>query len=159
MKRMFTLFLSLVLFTNLTIFAAIPSGYYSAADNKKGAALLSALHNCIDGHTTLSYKSLENYYEDTDWTSDGYVWDMYSTCKFTMSDGNGSQKKVCDAWNKEHSVPQSWFKEQSPMKSDLFHVYPACPCAEKRSARPAHHCQAPSPFYRYCLRGSGNGRA
>ena len=124
MKRMFTLFLSLVLFTNLTIFAAIPSGYYSAADNKKGAALLSALHNCIDGHTTLSYKSLENYYEDTDWTSDGYVWDMYSTCKFTMSDGNGSQKKVCDAWNKEHSVPQSWFKEQSPMKSDLFHVYP-----------------------------------
>ena len=124
MKRMFTLLLLLVLFTNLTMFAAIPSGYYSAADNKKGSALLSALHNCIDGHTTLSYKSLENYYEDTDWTSDGYVWDMYSTCKFTMSDGNGSQKKVCDAWNKEHSVPQSWFKEQSPMKSDLFHVYP-----------------------------------
>ena len=124
MKRMFTLLLLLVLFTNLTMFAAIPSGYYSAADNKKGSALLSALHGCIDGHTTLSYKSLENYYEDTDWTSDGYVWDMYSTCKFTMSDGNGSQKKVCDAWNKEHSVPQSWFNEQSPMKSDLFHVYP-----------------------------------
>lgn len=124
MKRTFTFLLSLVLSANLAIFAAIPSGYYSAADNKKGAALLSALHNCIDGHTTLSYKSLENYYEDTDWTSDGYVWDMYSTCKFTMSDGNGSQKKVCDAWNKEHSVPQSWFNEQSPMKSDLFHVYP-----------------------------------
>ena len=124
MERMFTLLLLLVLFTNLTMFAAIPSGYYSAADNKKGSALLSALHGCIDGHTTLSYKSLENYYEDTDWTSDGYVWDMYSTCKFTMSDGNGSQKKVCDAWNKEHSVPQSWFNEQSPMKSDLFHVYP-----------------------------------
>ena len=124
MKRTFTFLLSLVLSANIAIYAAIPSGYYSAADNKKGAALLSALHSCIDGHTTLSYKSLEDYYEDTDWTSDGYVWDMYSTCKFTMSDGNGSQKKVCDAWNKEHSVPQSWFNEQSPMKSDLFHVYP-----------------------------------
>jgi len=31
---------------------------------------------------------------------------------------------VCDGWNKEHSIPQSWFNEQSPMKSDLFHVYP-----------------------------------
>ena len=124
MKRTFTFILSLVLLANLTMFAAIPSGYYSAADKKKGSALLSALHSCIDGHTTLSYKSLENYYEDTDWTSEGYVWDMYSTCKFTMSDGNGSQKKVCDAWNKEHSIPQSWFSEQSPMKSDLFHVYP-----------------------------------
>lgn len=124
MKRITTFILSLVLLANLTLYAAIPSGYYTAADNKKSTALLSALHGCIDGHTTLSYGSLENYYDDTDWTSDGYVWDMYSTCKFTMSDGNGSQKKVCDAWNKEHSVPQSWFNEQSPMKSDLFHVYP-----------------------------------
>ena len=123
MKRMFTLLL-LVLFTNLTMFAAIPSGYYSAADNKKGSALLSALHGCIDGHTTLSYSSLENYYDDTDLTADGYIWDMYSTCKFTINDDGGSQSSICDVWNKEHSVPQSWFDEASPMKSDLFHVYP-----------------------------------
>ena len=124
MKRMFTLLLLLVLFTNLTMFAAIPSGYYSAADNKKGSALLSALHGCIDGHTTLSYSSLENYYDDTDLTADGYIWDMYSTCKFTINDAGGTQKRICDVWNKEHSIPQSWFGESSPMKSDLFHVYP-----------------------------------
>ena len=124
MKRTFTFLLSLVLSANLTMFAAIPSGYYSAADNKKGAALLSALHGCIDGHTTLSYSSLENYYDDTDLTADGYIWDMYSTCKFTINDDGGSQKKICDVWNKEHSIPQSWFGESSPMKSDLFHVYP-----------------------------------
>lgn len=124
MKRMFTLLLLLVLFTNLTMFAAIPSGYYSAADNKKGSALLSALHGCIDGHTTLSYSSLENYYDDTDLTADGYIWDMYSTCKFTINDDGGSQSRICDVWNKEHSIPQSWFGEASPMKSDLFHVYP-----------------------------------
>ena len=121
---MFTLLLLLVLFTNLTMFAAIPSGYYSAADNKKGSALLSALHGCIDGHTTLSYSSLENYYDDTDLTADGYIWDMYSTCKFTINDAGGTQKRICDVWNKEHSIPQSWFGESSPMKSDLFHVYP-----------------------------------
>ena len=124
MKRTFTFLLSLVLSANLAIFAAIPSGYYSAADNKKGAALLSALHGCIDGHTTLSYSSLENYYDDTDLTADGYIWDMYSTCKFTINDDGGSQKRICDVWNKEHSIPQSWFGEASPMKSDLFHVYP-----------------------------------
>ena len=124
MKRTFTFLLSLVLSANLAIFAAIPSGYYSAADNKKGAALLSALHGCIDGHTTLSYSSLENYYDDTDLTAEGYIWDMYSTCKFTINDDGGSQKRICDVWNKEHSIPQSWFGEASPMKSDLFHVYP-----------------------------------
>ena len=124
MKRIVLSIFVCAVVASTALYADIPAGYYDSADSKKGSALLSALHNCIDGHTTLSYKSLENYYEDTDWTSDGYVWDMYSTCKFTMSDGNGSQKKVCDAWNKEHSVPQSWFNEQSPMKSDLFHVYP-----------------------------------
>lgn len=124
MKRITTFILSLVLLANLTLYAAIPSGYYTAADNKKSTALLSALHGCIDGHTTLSYGSLENYYDDTDLTADGYIWDMYSTCKFTINDAGGSQSSICDVWNKEHSVPQSWFGESSPMKSDLFHVYP-----------------------------------
>ena len=124
MKRIFTFFLSWVLLTNLTMFAAIPSGYYSAADNKKGSALLSALQGCIDDHTVLSYSSLKNYYDDTDFTSEGYIWDMYSTCEFTLSDNSGSNGVVCGMWNKEHSIPQSWFGEDSPMKSDLFHVYP-----------------------------------
>ena len=124
MKRIFTFFLSLVLLTNLTMFAAIPSGYYSAADNKKGSALLSALQGCIDDHTVLSYSSLKNYYDDTDFTSEGYIWDMYSTCEFTLSDNSGNNGVVCGMWNKEHSIPQSWFGEASPMKSDLFHVYP-----------------------------------
>ena len=124
MKRFFTFILSVVLLTSVTMYAAIPSGYYTAANNKKSTALLSALHGCIDGHTTLSYSSLKNYYDDTDLTADGYIWDMYSTCKFTINDDGGSQSCICDLWNKEHSVPQSWFGEASPMKSDLFHVYP-----------------------------------
>ena len=29
-----------------------------------------------------------------------------------------------DCYNREHSVPKSWFNERSPMKSDAWHVYP-----------------------------------
>ena len=104
--------------------AAIPSGYYNGVDGKSSAdAILDALFAKIKDHTVISYSALEEYYEQTDFYSDT-VWDMYSTCRFTMADANGGQKAVCDAWNKEHSIPQSWFNEGSPMKSDLFHVYP-----------------------------------
>ncbi|MCQ2311395.1 MAG: endonuclease [Paludibacteraceae bacterium] len=104
--------------------ASVPTGYYDGIDGKKGDAVLDALHKIIDGHTSISYSGLEPYYARTDLTSQGYIWDMYSLCTFTMSDANGGQKRVCDCWNKEHSVPQSYFNEASPMKSDLFHVYP-----------------------------------
>ena len=29
-----------------------------------------------------------------------------------------------DCYNREHSVPKSWFNKQSPMVSDIWHVYP-----------------------------------
>ena len=29
-----------------------------------------------------------------------------------------------DGYNREHSMPKSWFKEAAPMKSDLVHVVP-----------------------------------
>ena len=104
--------------------AAIPDGYYDGVNRLSSSdAILDALFNCIKGHNVISYSALEAYYEKTDFYADT-VWDMYSTCRFTMADANGGQKAVCDAWNKEHSIPQSWFNEGSPMKSDLFHVYP-----------------------------------
>lgn len=104
--------------------ASIPAGYYSSVDAKSSPdAILDALNARITNHTVIAYKNLEPYYQQTDFYNDT-VWDMYSTCRFTAADANKSQNSVCDAWNKEHSIPQSWFNEQSPMKSDLFHVYP-----------------------------------
>ena len=104
--------------------AQVPEGYYNGVDGKSSAsAILDALFTKISGHTVIAYKSLEPYYAQTDMYADT-IWDMYSTCRFTMDDANKQQKAVCDAWNKEHSIPQSWFNEGSPMKSDLFHVYP-----------------------------------
>ena len=40
-----------------------------------------------------------------------------------MADANTPQKAVCDGWNKEHVVCQSWLGS-GPMVSDLFNVYP-----------------------------------
>ena len=129
-KHILSVFIAVFVFGGLTQAnvvtgqAAIPDGYYSGVDGKSSAeSILDALFAKIKGHTVISYSALEDYYEQTDFYSDT-VWDMYSTCRFTMADANGAQKRVCDAWNKEHSIPQSWFNEGSPMKSDLFHVYP-----------------------------------
>lgn len=103
--------------------AAIPENYYDAVDHTKNAEnILAALNTIIDGHTVISYSGLEPYYEQTDFYADT-LWDMYSTCRFTMDDANVPQKAVCDGWNKEHVVCQSWLGS-GPMVSDLFNVYP-----------------------------------
>lgn len=103
--------------------AAVPNGYYDGVDGKKNAdAILNELCSIIDNHNEISYKGLEPYYEQTDFYSDT-LWDMYSTCRFTMADANHPQSAVCDGWNKEHLVCQSWLGS-GPMVSDLFNVYP-----------------------------------
>lgn len=103
--------------------AAIPTGYYADVDGKKGADnILNALNEIIDDHTVIAYKSLEPYYEQTDFYADT-LWDMYSTCRFTMADANVPQSAVCDGWNKEHVCCQSWLGS-GPMVSDLYNVYP-----------------------------------
>ncbi len=105
--------------------ATMPSNYYKNAEGKSGQALLEALRDIVSSHTTISYDNLYNLYPYSDVTSDGYVWDMYSTAKFVHGQKQcGSYKVIGDCYNREHSVPQSWFNEASPMKSDAFHVYP-----------------------------------
>jgi endonuclease I len=127
MKSFFrNLFLLAFLFIiSISGFAQIPAGYYDSAEGLEDEALRQALHNIIDGHTTVSYDNLWDVYEDSDKRSDGKVWDTYSNCNFTFgSDQCGSYGSICDCYNREHTVPQSWFNESSPMVSDAFHVIP-----------------------------------
>lgn len=103
--------------------ASIPSGYYNNVDAKTNADnILNALNDIIDNHTVIAYSGLEPYYEQTDFYNDT-LWDMYSTCRFTMAHANIAQQAVCDGWNKEHVCCQSWLGSGS-MVSDLFNVYP-----------------------------------
>ena len=117
------LLLAIVIITK----AQPPSGYYNTASGKTGAQLKTALYNIIKGHTVISYDNLYNAYKTTDDKPDGSVWDMYSNCSFSYnvsSDRCGSYNSECDCFNREHSVPQSWFGSASPMVSEMFHVYP-----------------------------------
>lgn len=112
--------------------AQIPEGYYDAAVGLKGSALKSALHSIIKTHKTIGYKSLYGCYSETDAKPNNKVWDIYSDVpggkppyEFDFgSDECGNYKYEGDCYNKEHTVPKSWFNDASPMYSDLMHVLP-----------------------------------
>jgi len=119
------IYLLLLLFPLLVI--AQPSAtYYKDAVGKSDAALKTQLYSIIStGSIDKGYDYLYTIYQTSDNTSTGNVWDMYSTC--TWSHGVkkcGNYSVVCDCYNREHSIPQSWFNEASPMRNDAFHVYP-----------------------------------
>ena len=110
---------------SFTLSAQIPAGYYDDAVGKSGAALKTSLHNRIKNHTDKGYAFLYTIYRTSDNTSTGNVWDMYSTCTWSHAVKQcGNYSTVCDCYNREHSIPQSWFNSRSPMQSDAFHVYP-----------------------------------
>jgi endonuclease I len=112
------------LLLGLCVFAQAPAGYYSTAEGKNKASLKTALYNKIKGHTDKGYDGLYVTYQTSDNIS-GKVWDMYSKCDWTHGLKKcGNYSVVCDCYNREHSIPQSWFGSSSPMVSDAFHVYP-----------------------------------
>jgi len=121
MKKLF--FICLLVPATLA-FAAAPTTYYDSAEGQTNDNLRYALQSIIEGHYDVGYAGLYTVYSTSDKTSSGALWDMYSTCTWTWGDKCGSYSAVCDCYNREHSVPQSWFGEASPMVSDAFHVYP-----------------------------------
>lgn len=111
---------------SLSLWAEIPAGYYDAAVGKSGEELQKSLSSIIGNARDVGYDGLWDLYETTDRRADGKVWDMYSNAtNFTFgSDQCGTYTSEGDCYNREHSVPKSWFSERSPMKSDAWHVYP-----------------------------------
>lgn len=113
-------------------FAQIPPSYYNTAQNKKGYALRYALFSIIKNHNTLSYDYLWTAYGQTDLKPNGKVWDMYSdipgqTPPYEYTYGSnqcGNYNSEADCYNREHSIPKSWFNDASPMLTDLIHVVP-----------------------------------
>ena len=123
---------SLAIFATATV-TALAQGpndsgtYYKAADGKSGYALKTALFNIIKNPDVPSYDGLYTAYKTTDVRPDGKIWDMYSgTTNFTpgTDENHSNYKKEGDNYNREHSMPQSWFSKASPMRSDLMHVIP-----------------------------------
>lgn len=122
MKKIYIFSLLLIPFA---LFAQPKPGYYNATVGKVDAQLKSQLYDIIKGHTDKGYDGLYTIYATSDVTADGKVWDMYSTCTWTPGQKQcGNYSDVCDCYNREHTIPQSWFSKKSPMVSDAFQVYP-----------------------------------
>lgn len=116
----------------ISLFAQPPAGYYDAAQGLTGEPLRAALHNIIDNHDVIGYNSLWANFFTLDRKPNGKIWDIYSdipggTPPYEYAFGSdqcGEYSGEGDCYNREHSFPQSWFNNASPMVSDLFHIYP-----------------------------------
>ena len=107
--------------------------YYKAADGKKGAELKTALCGVIydreeGGDLSTAYKALWTHFQKTDARPNGTVWDMYSNKRemtFGTDQDTGSGNQEGQYYNREHSMPNSWFGGKvMPMYTDLHHMYP-----------------------------------
>lgn len=114
-------------------YAAIPSGYYNAAEGKTGAALKTQLSSIISsGYVDKGYDGLYNIYKTSDLLPNGKIWDMYSlksdgTANYYFSSGSsecGSYNSEGDCYNREHTFCDSWLGAASPQRSDAHHVIP-----------------------------------
>lgn len=104
--------------------------YYQSANGKKGAALKTELGKIINPHKSLGYDGLYEAYKKTDTRADGYVRDWYScTTKYRHGvDNKGNYSDEGDMYNREHTVPQSWFENHGSkgiIKCDIVHVVPS----------------------------------
>ena len=91
--------------------------YYQAADGKKGAELKTALCGVVynreeGGDLNTAYKALWTHFRTTDAKPNGKVWDMYSNkveFEFGTNQDTGSGNQEGQYYNREHSMPNSWF--------------------------------------------------
>ena len=126
MKRQTLLALLLCIVT--TCWAQGPNDtgtYYSDANGKTGEELKTALFTIIKDPEVVSYSALKEAYLKTDVRPDGFLRDWYSNITHYKPGSNfGQYSKEGDAYNREHSMPQSWYNEKTPMKSDIVQVIP-----------------------------------
>lgn len=133
----FTLFLATIIG-----FAQAPANYYNNATGI-GYTLKTQLKTIItNNHSPLTYtpglwnlyssNATNNGFKDKYYENDNTILDIYTekpsgadTYNFTaITDQCGNYSNEGDCYNREHLIPQSYFDEQTPMKTDAFHVWP-----------------------------------
>lgn len=120
MKRLLSLFLLLIVLSAGR--SAEPPGYYQSASGLTGAALRTALHQIIDGHTVVSYANaraaLENLDEDPGNSANLIL--IYERTSWPKSQWVAN---YAGGWNREHCWPDSLGIDGSgPEYSDLFNL-------------------------------------
>lgn len=133
-------------FSSITCIAQPPVGYYNSASNQTCANLKTALSSIINnGNTPQSYGNLWNQYLISDIKprtvgagSSNVIFDIYSW-RPTLGDpyqytpsvnqcSGSSPNAENGCYNREHSVPVSWFNGSTSNNgpaTDYLHVFPS----------------------------------
>jgi endonuclease I len=124
-------------------YCTAPASYYNGLTGLTCNQLKAALYGKIStGYEEQAYGSFWASFEKTDKrrndaNTKDIVWDMYTDkpaatgeCEyvFVTNQDNGSQpgNAECQAFNREHSMPKSWFGgDVEPMYTDMFEIIPA----------------------------------
>lgn len=128
------------IFLTSILFGQVPVGYYNETEGLEGYILKTKLFNIIKDFNVQSYGNLKylyqnnsskNGFKDKYYENDNTVLDIYSEnptgpdpYNFDPYWSMGSGNAEGDAFNREHLIPQSYFNEESPMRSDAFHIWP-----------------------------------
>lgn len=102
------------------------NSYYSSVSGS-GRSLFNSLHTRLNkGFTTLGYDGLLDVYPYTDVNEDGTIHDYYSkTTHYHMGDANKNYSAEGDSFNREHSIPKSWWGgSKANQGCDVYIVVP-----------------------------------
>ncbi len=137
MKKHFIFFVALFFTAQISLAASVTPpadipAYWSSLDGKSGATLWSAVSAATGKNfKSIGYNGLYSAYLKTDvYPADsvgkaGKIWDMYGECVFASTNTCGNYNGVCDCYNREHSIPQSWWGGGTGgIGNDIFHVLP-----------------------------------
>ena len=144
-----SLLLMLALIVGLTAMPAVPNGYYNNAKNKSDQALMAALHSIIKGHRKRTYDQLWTDFRTTDCNGTTII-DRYSDTQFTYNtDKCGAYSGVGDCYNREHSIPNSWWggDDTDSAYTDLHHMFPVDGFVNsKRGNNPFGDCRSGTTY-------------
>ena len=142
MRKFFTLLLAVGITSSLV--AQIPAGYYNGTNGLSGYELKTKLNSIIsNGTLDLGYGALWKTYAtsdvDTYYENNGTLLDMYSenptgpdAYEYIIGSvanggnqcGSANQNVEGFCYNREHSLPQSFYGKLAPMVNDAHFVIP-----------------------------------
>ena len=138
------------------------TSYWSSVNSEANAdTLFNKLYSLINSNTvSLGYGGLWNAYEETDIVPHtNKVWDMYGGFQFAFQSGGKSYGKEGDCYNREHSVPKSWWGSTNDERyCDIVHLVPTDGYVNnKRSNYAFGEVSSASYNYSFPERKDGNG--
>lgn len=109
-------------YLKLTGDGSIETLYEATTFDKWDAELKTALTALVSNHTSLGYNTgRDRMFENVDLQPGDTIECVYTGKKIKAATRTIAQNL---GFNTEHTWPQSFFSENEPMRSDIFHLYP-----------------------------------